>query len=454
MRMKSFKLMKKALVHVLGCKVNQAEAASMAAILENRGYHVASNVEDPDLVVVNTCCVTSKAEAKSRRAVGRLAARFPRAKLIVTGCLAEVNPASLERVAAGHTILSTFEKDRFQEFLTDASGSAGERDRRAASSCTTFMDLGAPGIPGRARAFLKVQDGCSQHCSYCIVPRARGPSRSLSAEKVMAHAHNLSGQGYGEIVLTGIHLGNYGMDLPQRSNLESLVENLLDQCPDVRFRLSSIEPQEITLGLIGLAARHPRFCKHFHIPLQSGDDAILKRMRRPYDSAMIMHLTETIREMVPDACIGMDVMVGFPGEDDRAFQQSVDTILGSVASYLHVFPFSPRPGTPAANFGPRVAEKEIQERVNELRRLSRDLRIGFYKRFLGRTLIAVVESGTDDDCDHVNTRTDNYIPVRVPRESLPPEIKSFEVTLERMLDDEVLGICPSGGMSHADLPGK
>jgi threonylcarbamoyladenosine tRNA methylthiotransferase MtaB len=431
---------KKAVVHVLGCKVNQAETAAMAKVLEDRGYEVDPAASAPDLVLVNTCCVTEKAEGKSRRMVARLAQRFPGARLVVTGCLAEINPCGLEGIPGPPILLGTFEKDHFGDFLDGESSAGNGQTHRGAETCRTFSDLGACGMAGRGRAFLKIQDGCSQMCSYCIVPKARGRSRSLPTEKVVEYAFALAA-GHGEIVLTGINLGSYGRDLgPTALGLDGLLELLLYECADVRFRLSSIEPQQVTPRLLELAAEHPRVCPHFHIPLQSGDDEILSRMRRPYDSMFIRKLTATLLKQVPEACIGFDVMVGFPGEDDGSFERTRGLIEGSGAAYLHVFPFSPRPGTLAASFRPRVPRNIVRERVGRLRSLSVALRTHFYECFLGEKLMAVPESGPDENNGTVLARTDNYIPVRVhgPVEMLSG--CSFAVKLERFVDGELQGV--------------
>ncbi|MDQ7783544.1 MAG: tRNA (N(6)-L-threonylcarbamoyladenosine(37)-C(2))-methylthiotransferase MtaB [Desulfomonilaceae bacterium] len=427
----------KAIVRVLGCKVNQAEAAAMAKILENRGYRVDPETQDPDLVLINTCCVTAKAEGKSRRTVGSLAQRFPHARIVVTGCLAEINPTSLQGLGADTVVLGTYEKDRFEEFADRGSLPDGAPECGLNPRTRDFVDLGAPGIPQRARAFLKVQDGCNQHCTYCIVPKARGRSRSMHPERVLSHAGKLSLAGHAEIVLTGIHLGSYGRDLDRPLRLEDLVEELLSRCPAARFRMSSIEPQEITTRLIDLTARHERLCSHFHIPLQSGDDAILKRMRRPYDAAAVTALTRTIIDKVPEACIGLDVMVGFPGEDERSFRRTVDLIVSTGAAYLHVFPFSPRPGTPAADFKPLVPAATSQERVAELRRISKELRRRFYSRFIGRVMSVVLESDSLSPAGTLTARTDNYIPVRLRSSDRIPKDGAFLVTLEGPADDQV-----------------
>ncbi|MFZ5868683.1 MAG: tRNA (N(6)-L-threonylcarbamoyladenosine(37)-C(2))-methylthiotransferase MtaB, partial [Thermodesulfobacteriota bacterium] len=430
---------KRAAVYVLGCKVNQAEAAAMGRILEERGYVVDGTAGAPDLVLVNTCCVTARAEAKSRRMINRLARRFPAARLVVTGCLAEIDPSVAEKVSQDRLVMGTFEKDHFGEFLEQETKLDQRAARTRAAKSEEFGDLGPAAIPGRARAFLKVQDGCSQHCTYCIVPRARGASRSLAEKKVVEHAKSLEASGFVEIVLTGVHLGMYGRDLSPGTFLEVLLKRLLEGTPEARFRLSSMEPQEISDGLVALMAEHPRICRHLHIPLQSGDDAILQRMARPYSASLIKDLVRRIHDMIPDACVGLDVMVGFPGEDDESFLKTRCLIDELKPTYLHVFPFSPRPGTPAASYKPRVPASIAQSRVDDLRSLSATFRQAFYERFLGQTLEAVVESEPDVRSGFVKARTSNYIPVLVeltPSEVLPPH---FPVKLEAIRNEEVVG---------------
>lgn len=427
---------KKASVIVLGCKVNQAEAAAMAKILGQLGYMVDQGADDPALIVVNTCCVTSKAEAKSRRMVSQVAAKFPKARLLVTGCLAEINPSSLQKAAKDARILCTEEKDRFYEHVEN--GSRGQATRKAAF-CKDFGDLGTPGTIDRGRAFLKVQDGCSQYCSYCIVPRARGPERSLRPDVAQVQAADLEREGYAEIVLTGVHLGSYGRDLNPRTDLKNLLVSLLSRCLGVRIRLSSVEPQEISEDLIRLMGEHPRVCRHFHIPVQSGDDTILGRMRRPYNADFIRRLTDRIRNAVPEACIGMDIMVGFPGEDDRAFGATRNLVETSGAAYLHVFPFSPRPGTPAAMYRPRTPSEVAQKRVEELRDLSMILRRNFYRRFLGRAFEAVIESS--NETGYLMGRTDHYVPVLIKSPEPGPLPHVMEVVLQDLDGDRVIGAC-------------
>lgn len=435
---------REAQVHVLGCKVNQAESGAMVGILETQGYTVSTAGNAPDLIIVNTCCVTSKAEGKSRRTVKRLAERHPNATLIVTGCLAEVNPSSLGNLSGNCVVLGTYEKDHFGRFIQTLPDFATPVIRRGANRAKSFGDLHSAPMPGRARAFLKIQDGCSQRCSYCIVPTARGPSRSLAPEAVLEHAAAMEAAGYAEIVLTGVHLGAYGHDLSPRLTFEKLLAKLLEVCTFVRFRLSSIEPQEITAGLIDVAASHPRVCRHFHIPLQSADDDILTRMRRPYSAALVTDLLERIFRADPDTCVGLDVLVGFPGEHEESFRKTRAFVQESGATYLHVFPFSPRPGTPAATFTSRVPSAVTQQRVEELRSISRTLRTKFYTRFVGKTLAAVIEPGSNPDARFVVARTDTYLPVRILASTVRADQTQVTVRIEAVRGELISGTVSGG----------
>ncbi len=428
---------KTAMVHVLGCKVNQAEAAAMSKALEEKGYRIDPSPSDPDLVVVNTCCVTSRAEGKSRRAVSRLAGKYPDASILVTGCLAEVNPESIREIPGSSVCLGTVEKDRFTDFL-DMDLSSGNRVIRAgAERAETFGDLDSTPIPGRSRAFLKVQDGCSQRCTYCIVPTSRGPSRSIPLQRALASARSMEINGVSEVVLSGIHLGHYGKDLAPETRLEDLIESLIETCPGVRFRISSVEPPEITERLMDLVATHPRVCRHFHIPLQSGDNRILRRMGRPYNIELINGLMDGILSRAQETCVGLDLMVGFPGEDDASFRRTLSFVERSGAAYLHVFPFSPRPGTPAASFKPRVPHSIASERTVELRALSDKLRRAFYQQSIGNTLPAVMESNRTSEINTAVVRTDNYIPAHLNCLELPQRNGIFSVVLEEVRDDRV-----------------
>lgn len=261
---------------------------------------------------------------------------------------------------------------------------------------------------------MKVQDGCSQRCSYCIVPISRGPSRSVTPERVLDQAEIYAGQGYREVVLTGIHLGHYGLDLQPTLPLVGLLEKLLARRLPLRYRLSSLEPREVSPELLELVAAEAALQPHLHIPLQSGDDRILAAMNRPYRRQDFAAVVNRCAQVLPAAAIGVDVLAGFPGEDDAAFANTLALLKELPVSYLHVFPYSPRPGTPAAKLPDQVPEKVKQRRAARLRNLDRQKREAFYRRHLDTVRPVLVEGGDQDAAKALRGFTDNYIPVQLP----------------------------------------
>ncbi len=426
-----------AAIFVLGCKVNQAEAAGIKQLVGDAGYRQSGVAESPDLIVVNTCCVTSKAEGKSRRLVNRLRRLHPGSIILVTGCLAEIRPSSFDESDGRLLVYGRSDMAKLKHALTrrvmpppcsETEGGVGE-----------FVDFGVPAIPNKAREFIKIQDGCASCCSYCIVPRARGPERSLDAFTVVAHVEKMAKAGVAEIVLSGVNLGAYGKDLRPPVNLEWLIKNIMRRVERVRFRLSSLEPEHITSGIVQLLTDHDRLCKHLHVPLQSGDDKILSLMNRSYDSSFIRSLVKNTLDGIPDACIGFDVIVGFPGETDEAFNHTVKIVQDCNASYLHVFPFSARPETLAAKLPCKVPDSVLRERVQILRDLSSHLRRKFFQRCLGRVYSAVLESDPHPETGQVLVRTDNYIPVYCPSTEQLLKDKRGIVKLVALKNGRVLG---------------
>lgn len=393
--------------------------------------------EHPQLIFVNTCCVTGRAEAKSRRFVGRLAKTFPSSKIIAAGCLAELKPEDLICLGTNIQSLGTVAKDRLLSAESLFNMTSAMLPELKAHTCHEFSQLPTPLSQDRSRAFLKIQDGCSQRCSYCIVPTTRGPSRSKDMAKALQDITDLQNSGFPEIVLTGIHLGAYGRDLEPESSLEEFVFNSLTLLNNSRLRMSSIEPQEISERLIGLVAQDTRLCNHFHIPIQSMDDGILKAMGRPYSSSLVQELISRILTKIPEACIGADIMVGFPGEDEKSFGLTYEALQKSGLSYLHVFPFSKRPGVPASNMKGTPDRKAVAKRVLELRDLSSRLRNRFYGKFLGSELQACLESGHQGVVGSVHVRTDNYITAQILRTKADLRGRLFKIRLDRIEGESV-----------------
>jgi threonylcarbamoyladenosine tRNA methylthiotransferase MtaB len=277
-----------------------------------------------------------------------------------------------------------------------------------------FESLPVKGFLDRTRAFLKIQDGCRSFCSYCIVPFARGPLRSLDPAKVLLMLKSLSGEGYKEVVLTGVHLGKYGVDLNNGIDIKGLLNRIGRERLSLRIRLSSIEPNEIDRELIDIMASENWLCRHFHIPLQSGDDKILKSMNRKYTAKEFLRRVDHIRKKIPLAGIGVDVMAGFPGEDHQAYQNTCSLINDLPISYLHVFPFSPRKGTAAAGFSCQVDRKVIKERAAELRGVGQKKRKAFYNSCLGKEFLVLAEGWQSEGKKMIKGLSDNYLPVTFP----------------------------------------
>jgi len=395
----------------LGCKVNQCDTTALAGDFEKRGCRIVPFGKPADIYIINTCTVTAYADAQARQLIRKAKRANPSARIIVTGCLAQTRPEEVAAVDGVSLIVGNDQKHQLFDLLklNETPEKAAPRDDGPHK--TPFLSAPAATHSGRTRAFFKIQDGCDAFCTYCIVPYARGRSRSLPAGEVLRGAQACVDLGFREIVLTGIHLGHYGHDLSSNPNLTALLEKLLTLHPAIRFRLSSIEPNEISQELIALFGRHANLCPHLHIPMQSGDACVLKRMNRTYSPAQYRRAVEDAVSAVPDIAIGADVMVGFPGESDQAFDRTVSLLFDLPVAYLHVFPYSERPKTEAASLEPKVPEKIKKERAAILRRLSDQKREAFSRRFIGRTLSVLVEQTRDKKTGLARGFSLNYLPV-------------------------------------------
>ena len=406
--------MKKIVITTLGCKVNQYESAAFQTGFEAAGCVMAQAREAADIVVINTCAVTAKAGTQSRQTVRQLMRRYPDAKLVITGCYAQLAAQELvEMVNKPVCIVGNGNKDRLvQAALCDTPCDLTMLMGRI-SQKKEICRLPVRHFGNRTRACLRVQDGCHNFCTYCIVPYTRGPSRSLPLEEVLAQAAVFAAEGHKEMVVTGIHVGQYGKDLQEGTDCVALMRSLCLAYPDIRFRLSSIEPMEISKELLTLMAGQKNFMPHLHIPLQSGDDSILARMNRGYTTKEFRETFALCRKMLPDAAIGIDILVGFPGETDQHFANTCALLQELDCTYLHVFPYSQRPGTLAATFGEQVPQAVKDERVARLRQLDGEKKEQFYQRYLGATRSVLVEYKRDSD-GNLKGFTDNYIPVTFP----------------------------------------
>ena len=388
--------MKRVFVQSFGCRASQADGAALEWALEEKGYEPVREAKGAELVVLNTCTVTHKADVDMRRLVRGLHRDHPEAEILVTGCYAQRAPEELASLEGVRWVVGNSHKTQAAELVAAAhaggeSGAAyhGQVIVGDIANEQAFAATPVHGIRGdRTRPNLKVQDGCSNRCSFCIIPSVRGRSRSATAESVVAQVRDL-GKRYCEVVLTGINLGRWGRDLPGNLRFTALVRRLLEETEVRRLRISSVEPMDWSSDLLELVAGEPRLARHIHLPLQSGSDSVLKRMFRKYRTRHYAARLTLASELMPEAALGADVMTGFPGETEEEFAETVRFVQEQPLSYLHVFTYSERPGTAAIALGEAVQTPVRQERTRLLRELSEGKNREFRRRMLGKTLPAV-----------------------------------------------------------------
>jgi threonylcarbamoyladenosine tRNA methylthiotransferase MtaB len=401
--------------------------------LHGAGYRVVPFEEGADLVIVNTCTVTAATDAQSRNLIRRARRLNDSCRVVVTGCYAQVDPQALLAIPGVSLVLGNEEKRDLLDLLekgesapTAKVSDIRRREEAAVMPLSSFAE--------RSRAFVQIQNGCDAFCSYCIIPYARGRSRSVRPDEVVAQVRELVASGYPEIVLTGIHIGGYGADLAPPLTLVELVRRLTAETGVQRLRLGSIEPTEISDSLIETVATSPALCPHFHIPLQAGDDQVLARMNRHYTTDFFAGLVRRIRERLPEAAIGLDVITGFPGESEEEFANTCRLIEALPVTHLHVFPFSRRPGTPAATMPGQLPGDVVKARAAVLRSLGEAKLRAFSAGFVGRTLEVVVEAGRSKGLCRGVSR--NYLTVRFPVE----EELAGKVVAVRVTGDDAAGL--------------
>lgn len=423
----------------LGCKVNQYETAEIIEGLVEGGFTIVPFDGKADIYIINTCTVTHRTDYQSRQLIRRAHRANPGAAIIVTGCYAQTAPEKIARLPGVTLVVGTEAKGNIPRMLgnmTDATPDMIISDM----ACTHHLSsVPVSQFPGHTRAFLKIQDGCNSFCSYCIIPYARGRSRSLAEDTVIAQIHKFNASGFHEVVLTGIHLGLYGHDLVPRTSLVELLRRIEEENSIDRLRISSIEPMEITKELVSHIAQSNIVCRHLHIPLQSGDDRILASMQRHYTIRQFRDAIEKICTAVPEIAIGMDVMVGYPGEGEREFANTRNFLEGLPLAYLHVFPYSKRPGTAAAELPGHVQEKTKKERARELRDLGKKKRIAFNNTFIGQTLCVLIEERRDRVTGFLKGFSDNYIPVLIENDDLLRANTIVNIRALRAFNETLIG---------------
>ncbi len=398
----------------LGCKTNQFESAAMGEQLILAGYQQVAFDAGADLVVVNTCTVTAATDVQSRKLIRRARRLNSQARIVVTGCYAQIDPHQLNQLPGVSLVIGNQEKGKILECLLE-NNKPGQVRVADIRNSKVVEPLRLTGFEQRSRAFVQIQNGCDAFCSYCIIPYARGRSRSVSIQDVVNQIVKLSDNGYPEVVLTGIHIGNYGQDLNPKTDLLALLKRIEQSNFSGRLRLGSVEPTELSEDLYRYIAESTWICPHFHIPLQSGDDKILQRMNRHYTTDFFASLLEKIHHLSPDAAIGLDVITGFPGESDSQFDHTCQLLEQLPFSHLHVFPFSKRVGTPAADMVGQVSGTVIKERAALLRDIGASKNQNFSQRFIDSQLKLVMEGGEIDGWR--KGLSENYLPVWVPADS-------------------------------------
>jgi threonylcarbamoyladenosine tRNA methylthiotransferase MtaB len=384
-----------------GCRLNACESEMMRNHAATAGL--------TDAVIVNTCAVTAEAERQARQAIRRARRERPTARIVVTGCAAQVSPDRFAAMDEVDAVLGNMEKLDVASFRRIAAGRRGDGVEVRVNDIMAVRETAAQligGFEGRCRAFVEVQQGCDHRCTFCIIPFGRGPSRSVPMGAVVQQVRTLVQGGYGEVVLTGVDLADYGRDLPGAPRLGDLVRRLLATVPELpRLRLSSLDPVEIDSALLDVIAAEPRLMPHFHLSIQAGDDMILKRMKRRHSRADALAMTRRIRSVRPDAVFGADLIAGFPTETDEMFANTLRLVDEAGLTWLHVFPYSARPGTPAARM-PQLPVVQRRERAARLRAAGTARRDAFLDGRIGRTARVLVEKDGAGHCEH-------YAPVRI-----------------------------------------
>ena len=396
----------------LGCRLNQADTAVLQTLLEARGFQTVPLDAAPDVVVVNTCTVTARAELSDKRAIRRAARLSPHGRVVVTGCWAQTNPGEVAALGGVDLVVGNADKPRLPDLLADLTTRGAPRVE-VSDIAGARIDATPPRAvaEGRARAFLKIQDGCQHRCAFCIVPLARGASRSLPPEVVEEHVRALVAAGHPEVVLTGVDLGHYGADLLPRTSLAALLARLT-KIDGLRWlRLSSLLPAYFTEEVLEIVTASPVIAPHFHVPLQSGSERVLRAMRRPYTVAMYRGLVERLTAAIPRLGLGADVIVGFPGETDADFAETVALVQSLPFSYLHVFPYSARRGTEAAQRASRIPAATAAERGRRLRDLAAGKNRRFREGMLGRVEDVLVLEARDRATGDLVGLTGNYMEV-------------------------------------------
>ncbi len=432
--------MKKVAFHTLGCKLNFSETSAISRLFQDKGFQKVSFEEQPDIFVINTCSVTDHTDKKCHKIVREALKISSKAFIIIIGCYAQLKPQNIAKIPGVDVVLGAAEKFKLLDLITSF-----EKKPTPQVHVTTIQEAikfhHAHSIGDRTRTFLKIQDGCNYRCTFCTIPLARGKSRSDTIENIVQQAKKIAHTEVKEIVLTGVNTGDYGIiDGHRATNFFNLIQ-ALDQVEGIaRFRISSIEPNLLHNDIITFVAKSKRFVPHFHIPLQSGSDKILKRMQRRYQKTLYAERIATIKALMPQCCIGVDVIVGFPGETEADFLATYGFLNTLDVAYLHVFPYSERPNTPAVDLADSVPYQMRSQRANRLRILSEKKQRHFYEKNLGHMATVLFEKQEKDG--FIRGFTENYIRVATP----------YDASLSNTLNKVLLKSIRADGLVAVEVP--
>ena len=399
--------MAKIAFYTLGCKVNQADTASMENLFLRSGHQLVSFDGEADVYIINTCVVTNTGQRKSRQTIHRAIRKNPNALIVVTGCYPQTAAEEVKAIAGVDMIIGNQDRAQIVQLVEERLAHRQTDTLDAVhklTASTAFEEMAAGDITDKTRAFLKIQEGCNQFCTYCIIPYARGPLRSRSLESIRTETQRLISAGFKEIVLIGIHLGCYGKENPDGPTLYDAVKTVLDVPGVQRLRLGSLESVEVEPRLLTLMQEDARFCRHLHLPLQSGCDKTLQAMHRPYTTAKFKTLLADIKTKVPDIAITTDVIVGFPGETEADFETTCKFAESCGFSKMHIFPFSARKGTPAEKFAGAVTEAVKKERADILGKIDETMHKAFLQAMVGQTAEVLFEQPAGELCSADNQR--------------------------------------------------
>lgn len=430
--------LRRAAFYTLGCKVNQYETEAMIESFENAGYETVDYTEYADVYIINTCTVTNMGDRKSRQIIRRALDQNPDAFVAVVGCYSQIAPEEVLQIPGVSLVIGTNERSSIVELVEYAKGKEEKLNLvNDIMDVREFEEMPIRNYKSRTRAFLKIQEGCDQYCTYCIIPYARGHIRSRKPESIIAEVKELAGSGFREIVLTGIHVASYGKDLGDTSLID-IIEKVHRVDGIMRIRMSSVDPNVMTDEFIERLKNLPKICKHFHLSLQSGCDKTLKRMNRKYTTEEYKRVVGKLREAFADVAITTDLIVGFPGETDEEFQETVDFVEDISFSAMHIFKYSPREGTPASKYKNQVKPQLKEARSKLITSIARKNEEKFKKGFIGCNMKVLYEHPIDEKASLFEGLTDNYIRV-VSESQTDIKGKIVETTLLELKEDYLLG---------------